>query len=321
MVRKPAVTTRHVAVAAARPHDGSMLRLPAYRTLAAVSLCAALVSCARLSRQADDDVVAARQIASQGMESMRAGNWDHAETQFQQAVDTCDNDERVRSLYAECLWRRGAQPEAIAQMSAAVKLSNRDPGLMVRLGEMSFARGDTHRAGNLAAQAIATGQPLASAYRLEGDVLRQEGHWRAALASYHRALSIQESYPEVQMAVAEVYYQHGRYQRCLATLQSLSSAYGSGQQPADLLYLEGLACKSLGRHNLAALRLAGAEQQGLHTPTLLYHLAESYYLAGNPADAQAAVQRALELQPDHAEALQLAGRISVAQQRMARRQP
>ena len=300
-----------------------MARKPVTKTrmLTAVACCAALIGCAGLSRQSKDDVVAARQIASQGMESMRSGNWDHAESQFQEAVDTCDADERVRSLYAECLWRRGAQTEAISQMSAAVKLSNRDPALMVRLGEMSLARGETHRAGNLAAQAIGTGQPLAAAYRLEGDVLRQEGHWREALASYHRALSLQEAYPEVQMAVAEVYYQHGRYQRCLATLQSLSSSYASGQQPPDLLYLEGLACKSLGRHNLAALRLAGAERQGLQTPTLLYHLAESYYLAGNPIEAQQFVQQALQLQPNHAQAQQLASRIAVSQQRMARRNP
>jgi tetratricopeptide (TPR) repeat protein len=256
------------------------------------------------------------------MESMRAGEWDQAEARFQEAVNTCDDDQRVRSLYAECLWRRGAHAEAITQMSAAVKLSNRDPELMVRLGEMALARGDLHRAGNLAAQAIGTGQMSASAYRLEGDVLRQEGHWREALASYHRALSIKEAYPEVQMAAAEVYYQHGRYQRCLATLQSLSSSYAAGHKPADLLYLEGLACKSLGRHHLAAARLASADRQGLQTPTLLYHLADSYYLLGNPIDAQRTVGRALQLQPDHAQARQLAARISEDQQRMAgRRSP
>jgi tetratricopeptide (TPR) repeat protein len=119
------------------------------------------------------------------------------------------------------------------------------------------------------------------------------------------------------MAVAEVYYQHGRFQRCLATLQSLSSSYASGQHPADLLYLEGLACKSLRRHNLAATRLAAAERQGLQTPTLLFHLAESYYLAGNTAEAQLVVQRALQLQPTHAESRQLAARIASSQQRMA----
>jgi Flp pilus assembly protein TadD len=318
MARIPALIIRQVTVAVVGPHLGSSKSLQAFRTLTTITLCAALVGCAGLSRRGNDDVVAARQIASQGMESMRAGDWNQAENQFQEAVTTCDVDERVRSMYAECLWRRGAQTEAIMQMSAAVKLSNRDPALMARLGEMSFARGDLHRAGNLAVQAIGSGQPLASAYRLEGDVLRQEGHWREALASYHQALSIQENYPEVQMAVAEVYYQHGRYQRCLATLQSLSSAYASGQHPADLLYLEGLACKSLRRHNLAATRLADAERQGLQTPTLLFHLAESYYLAGNSAEAQLVVQRALQLQPNHAESLQLAALISSSQQRMAR---
>jgi predicted Zn-dependent protease len=285
------------------------------RASTAIWLCAALAGCAGLARQPQDDVVAARQIASRGMESMRAGDWEQAETRFQEAVKACDDDQRVRSLYAECLWRRGAHAEAMMQMSAAVKLSNRDPALMVRLGEMALARGDMHRAGNLAAQAIATGQPLASAYRLEGDVLRRDGHWREALASYHRALSLQEAYPEVQLAVAEVYYRHGRYQRCLATLQSLSSSYASGKKPADLLYLEGLACKSLGRHHLAATRLASADRQGLQTPTLLYHLADSYYQVGNATDAQRTIQRALQLQPDHPEARQLAARISVDQQR------
>ncbi len=300
---------------------GSVAPPHLFRAMAALLLGAALVSCAGLSRRPKDDVVTARQIASQGVEAMRAGNWDQAEQLFEQAVTACDVDERVRSHYAECLWRRSGQGEAIAHMSEAVKLSNRDPALMVRLGEMSLAQGDLHRAGNLASQAIGTGPQLASAFRLEGDVLRREGHWREALASYHRALSLQEDYPEVQMAVAEVYYQHGRYQRSLATLQSLSSSYASGQQPAELLYLEGLACKSLGRYQLAARHLADADKQGLHTPTLLFHLAECRFTTGDTAEARLTVARALELQPQHAGAQQLAARLEAAQQRTASAEP
>jgi Flp pilus assembly protein TadD len=240
------------------------------------------------------------------MDAVDAGNWQSAEEFFAKAVEVCPVDERVQSRYAEALWRRGSRKEALDHMQEAVRLSGSEPELVVRLGEMHLQNGDLHQAGQLADRVVDSGRPLASAYRLRGDVRQRQGKLDDALADYHRALGIQSVYPEVQMAIAAVYYHVDRPQRALSTLQSLAGTYPSGEEPVEMLYLQGLACKSLGRHEQALKHLAQAEERGLQSAELLGNLAEARYLAGDPVAAQATLQRAMELEPSNPEVQRVA---------------
>ncbi len=276
-----------------------------------LTFACALSGCSGFARRWQrDDVVSARQIAQQGMDAFHAGDWRRAEEFFAQAVEVCPVDERVRSRYAETLWNLGSKQEAIKHMQEAVRLSGGEPELTVRLGEMYLAEGDLHQADHLADTVIHSGRELASAHRLRGDILQQQQRWRDALAAYHRALNIQPQYPEVQLAIAQVYYRNGRPQRALSTLRGLASAYPPGEQPAELLYRQGLACAALGRHELAASQLAMAEARGMHSADLLYELAEARLQTGDGAGAVATLHRALELAPQHPHAARLCDLIS-----------
>jgi tetratricopeptide (TPR) repeat protein len=257
-----------------------------------------------------DDVVSARQIAQQGISAFHAGDWRRAEEYFAKAVEVCPVDERVRGRYAETLWNLGKRREAIEHMREAVRLSGGEPELAVRLGEMCLAEGDLQQADQLAATVIRTGRELASAHRLRGDVLQRQGRWRDALAAYHRALSIQPQYPEVQLAVAQVYYRNGRPQRSLSTLRALANAYPPGEQPAELNYWQGLACAALGRDELAAEQLMLAQSRGMQSAELLYHLAEVRLRIGESAAAADTLAQAMEIDPQHPLAARLSDLIS-----------
>ena len=74
-----------------------------------------------------------------------------------------------------------------------------------------------------------------------------------------------------------------------------------------MLYWQGLACEALGRHEQAVFHLAQAEGRGMRSADLFYSLAQARYMAGDPAAAELAVQRVLEMQPTHPEAT--AGRV------------
>jgi tetratricopeptide (TPR) repeat protein len=279
----------------------------------ALLMCQA--GCSSLARRWQrDDVISARQIAQRGMDAVDAGDWTRAEEHFAKAVEVCPVDERVRWRYADALWVRGARSEAIEHMREAVRLSGGAPELLVRLAEMHFHQGNLVQAKHLADRVIRSGRPSAPAYRLRGDVQAHEGRWRAALAAYHRALSIQADYPEVQMAVGRVYQRHGRPQRALSTLQALSETYAPGQEPPELLFWEGLAYASLGRHESAVACLSEAESRGFRSADLLYQLAESRFLSGDAAAAQLALQRALEADPHHVAAGRLGESIRHARQ-------
>lgn len=278
--------------------------------LAVITFATGQVGCASLARHwQQDTVVSARQIALRGTDAMELGQLERANRLFAQAVEVCPDDERVRAHYAEGLWRQGDRQKAIENMRQALELSGGASELRIRLGRMQLAVGNLDQAASLARQTIGTGRQLAAAYRLNGDVLAARSQWRDALAQYHRALAIHEDYPEVQYAVGQLYLEQGQVQRALSTFQSMEQHYSKREEPANLLYMEGLAYKSLGRFDPALDCLVQASAKGMNTADLYYHLADAHFRAGDPTNARLAVQRALALQPNHTPALQLAQQI------------
>jgi tetratricopeptide (TPR) repeat protein len=269
--------------------------------------------CATFGRRASDDVVAARQHSLRGVEAMQRGRWDEAEAQFSQAVATCPADERAHAQLAETMWRRAATDDAIVEMEKAAELSGGDAAVLVRLGEMYLARGDVVRAADQADRAIRTNRSLAGAWALRGDTLHLRGRREEALSAYHRALSHQPHYPQVQLALAEIYREMGRPQRTLCTLEALADQYSPGQEPQQVLFLEGLAMKALGRHQDAVELLVAASDRGPSSPDLLYHLGEAQMLAGDPTNARLSLEGALAMSPQHAPSLRLRSRLEAEQ--------
>jgi tetratricopeptide (TPR) repeat protein len=259
----------------------------------------------RCQKSSDEAITAARQMSLQGIDAQQRGQWDQAETLFASAVARCPRDERARGCYAESLWQRGATDEAISHMEEAARLSGHDPQRLVQLGQMYRSRGELHRAGQQAERAIAADPQLAAAWALQGEVLQAQGKRSEALASFHRALSYQEHYPEVQLAIAEIYSQENRPQRALATLHALAAHYPPGQGPIEVLVREGFALRQLGRHHDAARTLARAAEQGNPSAELLYELATAQIAAGDHAAARLAVAAGLDREPHHAGCLAL----------------
>jgi tetratricopeptide (TPR) repeat protein len=203
-------------------------------------------------------------------------------------------------------------------MERAVRLSGGNAELLVRLGDMYLARGNLQRAANQAESAIQANRQLASAWALRGDVLGQSGHHDESLASYHRALSHQEHYPRVQLAIAQTYGLQGRHARALATLRSLADGYPVDEVPPDVLFLQGIALKELGRYEAAVEALSNATKQGEPSPDLLFQLAECQMLAGDPINAKVTTESALAKAPEHGPSLALDQHLRSIQRRFAR---
>jgi tetratricopeptide (TPR) repeat protein len=215
----------------------------------------------RCDKATDESLAAARRLSLQGLEAQQHGGWDQAEALFATAVQRGPGDERARCGYAESLWKRGAQDQAVAHMEEAVRLSGNDPERRVQLGGMYLYRGELPRADQQADLAIAANPQLAGAWSLRGQVLQAQGQRHEALASFHRALSYREPCPEAQLAMAEIYGQEHRPQRALATLQALTESYPPGQAPVEVLTREAFALRDLGRDADAARTLAQATER------------------------------------------------------------
>ena len=258
------------------------------------------------------------------MESTERGDWSQAESLFENAVKICPEDERAREQYAEALWRRGAGDSALVQMQEAARLSEGDPRLQVRLGEMYLATGDLDSAAQRADRAIARQPKLSTGWALSADVARRRGDVHEALHHYHRAISLQPNYPRVQRAVAWLYFTQNRPQRALSTLQGIRDVGVSGRRPLDVIYLEGMVLKSLGRHDDAVDRLTECVGRGGATADAFFELAEAAWLSGELLQARWATTEALRLQPQDQRSLQMLAQIEAARQEMAtaaRRRP
>jgi tetratricopeptide (TPR) repeat protein len=239
-------------------------------------------------------VVSARQLSLRGINAAQQGQLREAEVLFNRASEMCPLDEKIRCHYAETLWQLGSHLQAVAHMEEAVRLSGGNAELVVRLGDMYLAGGDLQRAALQADAAIQANRQLPSAWALRGDVLRNTGHDAEALASYHRALSYQSHYPRAQLAAADIYGRQKRHARALATLRTLADGYPSGETPPQVLMLQGLALKELGRYEAAAEMLASAaKQQAPPSTEILAYLAETQWLAGDAANARLTLQTAL----------------------------
>jgi tetratricopeptide (TPR) repeat protein len=253
------------------------------------------------------------------MDAMHQGRWDEAERIFAGAVKACPTDERARGCYAETLWRRGSCDEALGHMQEAVKLSGGDPQRLVQLGEMHLALNQLKEASQRADEAIAKNCRLSSAWALRGDVDMARGQYDDALADYHRSLAYSEHQPRVQMNVAHIYRRQNRPQRALSTLETLAEQFPPGEVPVDVIAMQGMSLKQLGRHQDAVQMLAQAASQGTPSSDLLFQLAEAQFLAGDASAAQASLNTALAQDPQHAAGLQLRAHLLEKQQGLTAR--
>jgi tetratricopeptide (TPR) repeat protein len=255
---------------------------------------------------------ASRQATQRGIEAMERGQAKEAEAKLYEAVKACPTNPEARRYYAETLNHRGARAEAIAQLEEAARLSPDSAEVRLRLAELYFAVGRAEAAASSAEQAIALNPRLPGPWAVRGRVMVSTGDLPQALADFQRALGYSPDDRQILLDVAEVYRQMDRPQRALETLQQLAETYSPGEEPQNVLYLQGLACLALERHDDAIESLSAAAVRGKSSPEILFRLADAQNRAKRPADATVTLQQALALDPRHQPSRELLTRIEVA---------
>ena len=262
--------------------------------------------CARFSRNSEDQVrLESRQLTLRGKAAVQQERWQEAEEVLSRAVEIEPQSVQAHAQYGQTLWRLGHRDDALTHMREAIRLSGGDPQLMVQLGEMQLAENQFSAAAQSASVAIQARPYSAAAHALRAKILDSQGNLRDALAGYHRALSLQPDFPDVQLKVAEIYQRMNRPQRSLTMLAQLHDRYPPDQVPQEVLQLQGVALKSLGRYEDAIDRFVQAGRRGTMNAELFYQLAESHWHAGDQGNAQLAIREVLQLDPRHVAGRQL----------------
>jgi len=124
---------------------------------------------------------------------------------------------------------------------------------------------------------------------LRGQVLFAQGNRSEALASFHRAISYDNTLPGVQLAIAEIYAQENRPQRALATLQALAPN-APPSQAAEITIRQARALAALGRQGDAVAVLMKAAERNDAPAAILQELATAQIAAGDIAGARRAIE-------------------------------
>jgi tetratricopeptide (TPR) repeat protein len=255
-----------------------------------------------------------RRLAQRGVAALERGEQPKAETLLAQAVTACPVDAEARRHYAEALWRRGAQREAMIQMEEATRLAGEDASLWARLAEMRLAAGQQDLARQAAEAALNFDPKLPGAWAIRGGVMRAAGQPREALADYLHALNYAANDRVILREIAELHQELNQPDRALQALQTLAEMYPVGEEPSPVLYSMGLAYVALGRYDDGVEILSAAVKRGKPTAEMLSQLGEAQLLAGHPAEAAAAARQALALEPQHQSSRNLLQRVDLAEQ-------
>jgi len=282
--------------------------------LALVVAIAPLSGCRTLRNESpvSQTVVEGRQLTQQGVNAMDRGDWSRAESLLERAVKTCGESADARRNYAETLAHRGARIDALAQLEAARELAPGDPALAVRTGELQLELGAPAKASDLVDEALKLDPKFAPAWTLRGRIAMAAGRPREALADFQRSLGYAPREYRVNLLVAEVYRQLNEPARALVALQAVADQYPPGDEPQEVLHMEGLALTALRRYDDAARVLAQASQRERPSADLLCHLAEAELMSGRGPHAQYSLQQALALDPSHAASRALMARMATS---------
>ncbi len=241
---------------------------------------------------------------------MHAGQWDVAEGLFSDALDLAGTDDRAHWGLAESLWQRGEKQAALKHMEEAVRLSASDPRLMRRLGKMYLNLDRVADADRQSLAALQADRQSAEVWGLRGDCLVKLGDLDGALAAYHQALALQPDFPDVQLEIAELYRQQGRYDRLLATIDRLQDTIGESDVcPSRAHMLRGIALHQLQRYGDAQRCFREAIASDPNDPEPHLHLASLLLEQGDAQAAHGPLQQAIALSPQSPSAIALAQQV------------
>lgn len=244
-------------------------------------------------RRSDNDLVISRQHTQRGLSELRSGREQDAELRFVEAIRACPHDPMARKLYADALWKRGAESEAIEQVRECIRLSGAlDVGQVVRLGEMYLKRGDLPHAEEQAQEAIRLANDDAAGWILRAHARTAQGRLDMALADLQRALSHNPDNLDVRLEIVQLYTALNRPDRGLAVLHALTEKIPEQDLSPRAAILEGTALQQLGRHGEAIEAFARAQQRGAPPGELLLRSADSYLALGMPDRARWATDAA-----------------------------
>ena len=272
-------------------------------------------------------VVRSGDLARDGNAAMEQGDWEEAERKLEEAVKLNRDEIETRLHYAEALWMRGKQSEALAILYDAAERSTKQmeksqaaasaAAKLLELGKNDVAVSwadqcvretpRDYRGWWLRAKAL---MRIGNEYEKAGrHATAQRCYWDAC-NDFYRALAFQPPERELLPELARLQMQMNEPEHALATWQHLLRLYPPGDEPAIAFCGKGDTLALMGRFDDAADCFVTASLREPDNLAICLRHVELELQAGRTEQAKQAFLQAERLAPHHPAVRQLAGNMN-----------
>lgn len=253
-----------------------------------------------------------RALVDEANAARERGDDERAESLLSQAVRSDPGNAEYHRSLAEVLLRKGNVEEAIEQLRLSATTNRADPRTHFHLARVLADQGRHVEADEALTEVLQLDPAHAEALMLKGTLAERQGRQDAALAAYHKVLADEPDNVDARLRIAGIHLRSDKPENAAHILRSVCQCpYASPQDRSDALWQLGQAYGRRQRWRSAAESMSASLACNPHTSADQWHeLADAWTRAGDPQQAHTAVAQALQLDPGHAGAIALAGRLT-----------
>lgn len=258
---------------------------------------------AQAQRRSDD----CQKLCSQADQAHESGERDQADRLLNQALRKSPRDLEAKRQLAESLWNAGRQQEALSQLTRLADEHPLDLRLAVTLADWLTTVGQYDQALARLRPAL-TVEPVAPrALELKAEIETAQGFDEAALATYQRLSHQEGSQAAALIQMGKIHLRRGQPDRAAPLFRTVLAhprATSAQQQMAQ--WELGVAYAQTERWSDAVAQMAPVAPLRNMTADDWHAVAYAYFRAGNLSESQDATNHALQIEPRHLAAQELA---------------
>lgn len=227
------------------------------------------------------------------------GKYEAAAREFTAAQDLDARSHEALQALADA-WRKAGKPEAaIPPLRRAFELQPDNLELQLNLGAAYADSGLVERATEVLEEAAAKHRRAASAHFNLATLHARQQRYENAAAALRQALQIEPGHEEAHLALAKVLVRQHRYSEALAQANGYLARRAPPSREFDARHVEGVSLRQLGRLEEAERALRRANELNPDHADVCYNLGFVLLRRGALGEARRQLEKARQLDPDN----------------------
>jgi len=246
-------------------------------------------------------------VYNEGVEAQQTGDLELAATKYREAATINPELAAARTSLAGVAHLQGDFETAAAEAEAALAIDPTDVRAMQLRFDAYRQLGDTANAeaAAKALQELGGARDAAAQIFNEGADAYKSGNVADAISKFQQAADLDPTLVPAQLVLAKLFYAEGTLSEALARAENVVALEPENNEALQIAYDAALRLGDTEAASRALDALAASDPEWATTG--LFQQAVDMYNAGQTDDAVAALEKVLEVEPDHAKAHYMLG--------------